>query len=74
LQLVIFEARTDRSADLFSVYIRSEKITNCKPPPNRFYIYMDLNKIKKIYLIGIKGVGMTMLAQYLVGQNIDVSG
>ncbi|KKS33558.1 MAG: UDP-N-acetylmuramate-L-alanine ligase, partial [Parcubacteria group bacterium GW2011_GWC2_42_12] len=74
MQLVIFEARTDRSADLFSVYIRSEKITNCKPPPNRFYIYMDLNKIKKIYLIGIKGVGMTMLAQYLVGQNIDVSG
>ena len=28
LKLVIFEARTDRSADLFSVHIRSEKITN----------------------------------------------
>ncbi|MEA3464103.1 MAG: UDP-N-acetylmuramate--L-alanine ligase [Patescibacteria group bacterium] len=29
---------------------------------------MNLTKIKKIYMIGIKGVGMTMLAQYLTGQ------
>lgn len=35
---------------------------------------MDLSKIKKIYLIGVKGVGMTMLAQYLVGQGIEVAG
>jgi len=35
---------------------------------------MDLNRIKKIYMIGIKGVGMTMLAQYLVGQNKEVVG
>jgi UDP-N-acetylmuramate--alanine ligase len=29
---------------------------------------------KKIYMIGIKGVGMTMLAQYLSGQGVRVSG
>ncbi|MBU4216896.1 UDP-N-acetylmuramate--L-alanine ligase [Candidatus Parcubacteria bacterium] len=35
---------------------------------------MDLNKIKKIYMIGIKGVGMTMLAQYLNNISMEVSG
>ena len=35
---------------------------------------MDLNKIRKIYMIGIKGVGMTMLAQYLSVQGIEISG
>lgn len=35
---------------------------------------MDLMKIKKIYMIGIKGVGMTMLAQYFHGQGIEVVG
>ncbi len=35
---------------------------------------MDLSKIKKIYMIGIKGVGMTMLAQFLVGKGYEVSG
>jgi len=44
---------------------------------------MDFSKIKRIYLIGIKGVGMTMLAQYLAsarrspgegGPAIEVSG
>ncbi|MDO8668084.1 MAG: UDP-N-acetylmuramate--L-alanine ligase [bacterium] len=35
---------------------------------------MDLSKIKKIYMIGIKGVGMTMLAQYLRGQGMEISG
>ncbi len=35
---------------------------------------MDLSKIKKIYMIGIKGVGMTMLAQYLVARGFYVSG
>ena len=35
---------------------------------------MDLNKIKKIYMIGIKGVGMTMLAQYLKNIGMEVSG
>jgi UDP-N-acetylmuramate--alanine ligase len=35
---------------------------------------MNYSKIKKIYMIGIKGVGMTMLAQYLVGQGIEVIG
>lgn len=29
---------------------------------------MDISKLKYIYMIGIKGVGMTMLAQYLVEQ------
>ncbi len=35
---------------------------------------MDWLKIKNIYMIGIKGVGMTMLAQYLAGQGITISG
>ncbi|MFC1678332.1 UDP-N-acetylmuramate--L-alanine ligase [Patescibacteria group bacterium] len=35
---------------------------------------MDLKRIKKVYMIGIKGVGMTMLAQYLREKGIYVSG
>ena len=35
---------------------------------------MDLSKIKKIYMIGIKGVGMTMLAQFFAGNKIEVVG
>jgi UDP-N-acetylmuramate--alanine ligase len=35
---------------------------------------MDLSKIKKVYMIGIKGVGMTMLAQFLVSKGYNVSG
>ncbi len=35
---------------------------------------MELNKINKIYMIGIKGVGMTMLAQYFSARGIEVSG
>ncbi len=35
---------------------------------------MNLNKIKKIYMIGIKGAGMTMLAEYLSGQGIEIVG
>lgn len=35
---------------------------------------MDLNKIRKIYMIGVKGVGMTMLAQYFVHKGIAVAG
>jgi UDP-N-acetylmuramate--alanine ligase len=35
---------------------------------------MDLDKIKKIYFIGIKGVGMTMLAQYLSGLGKEIVG
>lgn len=35
---------------------------------------MNLNKIKNIYMIGIKGVGMTMLAQFLVSRGYEVSG
>ncbi len=35
---------------------------------------MDLSKIKKVYMIGIKGVGMTMLAQFLAEKNIEVLG
>ncbi|MDD5031860.1 MAG: UDP-N-acetylmuramate--L-alanine ligase [Patescibacteria group bacterium] len=33
-----------------------------------------LEKIKNIYMIGIKGVGMTMLAQFLAGKGFFVSG
>jgi len=36
--------------------------------------YMNLDKIRKIYMIGIKGVGMTMLAQFLKDNGKDVSG
>lgn len=35
---------------------------------------MDLTKIKKIYMIGIKGVGMTMLAQFLDAKGIWITG
>lgn len=35
---------------------------------------MDLSKLKKIYMIGVKGVGMTMLGQYLAAQGLEVSG
>jgi UDP-N-acetylmuramate--alanine ligase len=35
---------------------------------------MDIFKAKKIYMIGIKGVGMTMLAQFLAGKGYEVSG
>ncbi len=35
---------------------------------------MDLSKIKTIYMIGIKGVGMTMLAEFLAHEGFQVSG
>ncbi|MBU1934238.1 hypothetical protein KKE87_03300, partial [Patescibacteria group bacterium] len=35
---------------------------------------MDFSKIKKIYMIGIKGVGMTMLSQYFSARGFVVSG
>jgi UDP-N-acetylmuramate--alanine ligase len=35
---------------------------------------MELNKIKKIYMIGIKGVGMTSCAQYLKARGVEVVG
>jgi len=35
---------------------------------------MDWSRIKKIYFIGIKGVGMTMLAQFLAQKKYSVSG
>ncbi len=34
----------------------------------------NLKKIKQAYFIGIKGVGMTMLAQFLAKKNIKISG
>ena len=33
-----------------------------------------LNKFHKVYLVGIKGVGMTMLAQFLKEKGAIVSG
>ncbi len=35
---------------------------------------MDFKEIKKIYMIGIKGVGMTMIAQYLSAKGIKIFG
>jgi UDP-N-acetylmuramate--alanine ligase len=35
---------------------------------------MKILDAKKLYMVGIKGVGMTMLAQYLKKQGIDISG
>ncbi|HAM88978.1 MAG: UDP-N-acetylmuramate-L-alanine ligase [Candidatus Falkowbacteria bacterium GW2011_GWC2_38_22] len=35
---------------------------------------MSLKNIKKIYMIGIKGVGMTMLAQFLSAKGYEISG
>lgn len=35
---------------------------------------MELLKAKRVYMIGIKGAGMTALAEFLVHQRIEVSG
>ncbi len=35
---------------------------------------VNLSKVKNIYMIGVKGVGMTMLAQYLTEKGFSVSG
>lgn len=35
---------------------------------------MDFSKIKTIYMIGIKGVGMAMLAEFLAHQKYSISG
>lgn len=35
---------------------------------------MDFKRIKKAYFIGIKGVGMTMLAQFMSAKGVEVSG
>ncbi len=35
---------------------------------------MDFSKIKTIYMIGIKGVGMTMLAQFLAHEGYEIKG
>jgi UDP-N-acetylmuramate--alanine ligase len=35
---------------------------------------MDFSKVKTIYMIGIKGVGMTMLAEFLAQQGYQISG
>lgn len=35
---------------------------------------MDLSKIKKIYMIGVKGVGMTMLAEYFSAKGVEIIG
>ncbi len=35
---------------------------------------MDFSKVKTIYMIGIKGVGMTMLGEFLAHNGYDVSG
>ena len=35
---------------------------------------MNFQNLKKIYMIGIKGVGMTMLAQFFAGNGVEVMG
>jgi len=35
---------------------------------------MNTNNLKKVYMIGIKGVGMTMLAQFLSENGIEITG
>ncbi len=35
---------------------------------------MDLTNFKNIYMVGIKGVGMAMLAQFLKSKNYNISG
>lgn len=37
-------------------------------------MFMDLSKIKKIYVIGIKGQGVAAVVQILIGMGIEVSG
>jgi UDP-N-acetylmuramate--alanine ligase len=35
---------------------------------------MDFSRVKKAYFIGVKGVGMTMLAQFMAGKGVEISG
>lgn len=35
---------------------------------------MDITKLQKVYMIGIKGVGMTMLAQFLSQRGVKIEG
>jgi UDP-N-acetylmuramate--alanine ligase len=35
---------------------------------------MELNQLKKIYFIGIGGIGMSALARYFIGRGVDVQG
>jgi UDP-N-acetylmuramate--alanine ligase len=37
-------------------------------------ISMDISKMNNVYMIGIKGVGMTMLAQFLAQKGVKISG
>ena len=59
--------RFERSLEQFSLsnpsFQRKEKLK-----------LMDFSKIKKIYMIGVKGVGMTMLAQYFSTKGFIVNG
>jgi UDP-N-acetylmuramate--alanine ligase len=35
---------------------------------------LDINKLKKIYFVGIGGIGMSALARYFIGRGIEVHG
>jgi UDP-N-acetylmuramate--alanine ligase len=35
---------------------------------------MELNQLKKVYFIGIGGIGMSALARYFIGRGVDVQG
>ena len=35
---------------------------------------MELNQLKKIYFIGIGGIGMSALARYFIGRGVEVHG
>lgn len=35
---------------------------------------MELNQLKKIYFVGIGGIGMSALARYFIGRGVDVHG
>ena len=57
------------------------KVANIAAVNKLVKIYMDISKLnrrdggaRKIYMIGIKGVGMTMLGQYLKAQGAEVTG
>jgi UDP-N-acetylmuramate--alanine ligase len=56
---------------LFETLVKQSKMWESIVIKNKF---MDLSKIKKAYFIGIKGVGMTMLAEFLANLGVQVSG
>ena len=62
---------------LWPATLKAQKFAGGTPGSNEFMLIenkMNLKNIKKVYIIGIKGAGVTILAQYFRAQNINVLG